>query len=195
VEITARVACHTGRLSIPPAPHRIRSHCCRSSAMPRNASTRTHSGRRIHAASFMLHLPLDRAPDPGTEVSVCERGVANCSVPMVDRKLAGHNRQSCAMLIVEHFEQVPPAHVVEDCQPSIVECQDVDLGELFEQFVVSPITPRLQGTAARQYAVATRTIFPVHLLSPFQLAVTAENTCASQFFRALCNQLIMQVRN
>ena len=60
-------------------------------------------------------------------------------MPLVDGKLAGHDRRADAVPVLEDLEQVVAVLRGEGGQPPVVDHQHLGLGERFEQLRVAPV--------------------------------------------------------
>ena len=79
--------------------------------------------------------------DQAVEDGVGQGGMAEGLVPARHRQLAGDHGRTSLVALVEDFQQIPPALVVERSQPPVVEHQDLDLGERGHQLEVATVGP------------------------------------------------------
>ena len=89
--------------------------------------------------AFSSHGEPVGVVDEAVQDGVGERRVADGVAPLVDGELAGDDRRGALVAIFEDFEQVALLGFGEDRQPPVVEDQELDAGEGFEQAGVSAV--------------------------------------------------------
>ena len=77
--------------------------------------------------------------DEAVQDGVGERRVADGVAPLVDGELAGDDRRGALVAMFEDFEEVALLGFSEDRYPPVVEDQELDAGEGFEQAGVSAV--------------------------------------------------------
>ena len=69
------------------------------------------------AQGFTLQLQPVCAVDKTIKYGISDGGIADVSVPVVDRQLAGDDGGSAAVTIIDGFQQIAPLFCGERCQP------------------------------------------------------------------------------
>ena len=67
--------------------------------------------------------------DETVEDCIGERGIPDDGVPVVEGELAGEERSSAAVTILEHLEQIPPLGISERGQAEVIEDEELGAGE------------------------------------------------------------------
>jgi len=77
--------------------------------------------------------------DEPVEDRVGQRGITDGSMPVIDRKLAGHDGRARAMTVVEHLQQIAAVHVVEDSESPVVDHEHINPCQLLEQLAIAAV--------------------------------------------------------
>jgi hypothetical protein len=80
--------------------------------------------------------------DEPVEDGVGDGRVGDHLVPVIDRQLAGHDGRAAIMPIVDDLQQIATLILRQGCEPPVVEDQELDAGQRFEQTPITTITAR-----------------------------------------------------
>jgi hypothetical protein len=86
-----------------------------------------------------IQIDLVGVVDEAVEDGVGQRGVTDGGMPVINRKLAGHDRRARAVPVVEHLQQIAAVHVVEDSEPPVIDHDHINPGQLLTGTVPSKI--------------------------------------------------------
>src|SRR5712671_2194129 len=91
---------------------------------------------------------------------VAEGGVADDVVPVFDGDLAGNNGRGATVAIIKDLQKVAPFGRIENRKAPVVEYQELNAADAFEQAAIATVTPR-EGEGleqARHAMILDRTI-------------------------------------
>jgi hypothetical protein len=94
------------------------------------------------AQGLALQLQPVCAVDEAIEYGVGNGGIADVSVPIVDRQLGGDDGRSTAVSIIGDLQQIAPLLCGERCQSPVIEDQNLDARQALEQAGIASITSR-----------------------------------------------------
>ena len=91
-----------------------------------------------------------RIVDETVEDGICQGGITDGVMPMVDGKLACDDGGPPSVPVLEDLQQVPALRRSEDGKPPIVKDQHVEPGEGFEHAGMAPVAPGKGGASKRR---------------------------------------------
>ncbi len=77
--------------------------------------------------------------DESVEYGVCQCGIADGLMPMLDRELTGDDGGAAAMAVFEDLQQIAALRWSEDGQAPVIEDQDVQFGDSLEHTGVTSV--------------------------------------------------------
>ena len=116
---------------------------------------------------------------------VAEGGITDDVVPMFHRDLAGDDGRCATMAIIKELQKVAPFGRIENRQPPVVENEELNASEVFEQAAIATVAPskgeRLEE--ARDAIILNRTIITAGFVCVFHKNGTVASLIAGQQFR------------
>lgn len=80
--------------------------------------------------------------DQAVQDRVCDGGVADHLVPVLDRKLAPDRRGARGVAVFQDLEEVSPLDVGEQSEPEVIDQQELGLCQAGEKLAIGPVDTR-----------------------------------------------------